>query len=109
MAARVLTSRVEGPLAGLTVGYESWLAGKGICRRAIRDRLWQFRYLSEWLERRGLSAVDLDRRRAEEHLAERREAGCVGAGLAVKPGVAVGVSARDRRRAATYGGAGGAG
>jgi integrase/recombinase XerD len=77
MAARPLTSRVEGPLAGFAVGYESWLAAKGLCRRAIRDRIWQFWYLSEWLAGRGLSAADLDRRRAEEHLAERREAGCV--------------------------------
>lgn len=77
MAARRLTSRVEGPLAGFAVGYESWLAAKGICRRAIRDRIWQLWYLSEWLEGRGLSAADLDRRCAEEHLAERREAGLV--------------------------------
>ena len=62
-------------MAGFALGYESWLAAKGICRRAIRDRIWQFWYLSEWLERRGLSAADLDGRRAEEHLAERREAG----------------------------------
>jgi integrase/recombinase XerD len=77
MGARPLTSRVEGPLAGFAVGYESWLAAKGICRRAIRDRIWQFWYLSEWLGDRGLSAIDLDRRCAEEHLAERREAGRV--------------------------------
>lgn len=77
MAARPLTSRVEGPLAGFAVGYESWLAAKGICRRAIRDRIWQFWYLSEWLGGRGLSAADLGRCRAEEHLAERREAGCI--------------------------------
>ena len=77
MAARPLTSRVEGPLAGFAAGYESWLAAKGICRRAIRDRIWQFWYPSEWLEVQGLSAGDLDRRRAEEHLAERRAAGRV--------------------------------
>lgn len=56
MAARPLTSTVEGPLAGFAVGYESWLAAKGICRRAIRDRIWQLCYLSEWLESRGVAA-----------------------------------------------------
>lgn len=77
MAARRLTSRVAGPLAGFAAGYEVWLAGRGICRRAIRDRLWQLWYLSEWLDGRGLLAGDLDQGRAEEHLAERRAAGCV--------------------------------
>ena len=77
MAARRLASRVVGPLAGFAAGYEVWLAGRGICRRAIRDRLWQFWYLSEWLDGWGLAAGALDRRRAEEHLAERRGAGCV--------------------------------
>lgn len=72
MAARPLTSRVEGPLAGFAVGCESWLAAKGICR-AIRDRIWEFWYLSEWLESRGLPVGDLDRHHAEEHLAERRD------------------------------------
>jgi integrase/recombinase XerD len=64
-------------LAGFAAGYESWLAAKGICQRAIRDRIWQFWYLSEWLDGRGLSVADLDRRLADEHLAQRREAGCV--------------------------------
>jgi len=77
MAARLLTSRVEGPLAGFAAGYASWLVAKGICRRAVGDRVWQFWYLSEWLERQGLSAGDLDQRCAEEHLAARREAGLV--------------------------------
>lgn len=72
-----MSSRVPGPLAGFAAGYDVWLAGRGICRRAIRDRLWQFWYLSEWLDALGLSAGDLDRRRTEEHLAERRAAGCV--------------------------------
>jgi integrase/recombinase XerD len=77
MAGQMLSSRVPGPLAGFAAGYDVWLAGRGICRRAIRDRVWQFWYLSEWLDGRGLSAGDLDRRRAEGHLAERRETGCV--------------------------------
>jgi integrase/recombinase XerD len=77
MAAQRLTSRVEGPLAEFAAGYAVWLAGKGICRRAIRDRVWQFWYLNEWLQSKGLSAGDLDRCRAEEHLSERRDVGCV--------------------------------
>ena len=81
MGARKLTSRVEGPLAEFAAGYESWLAAKGICRRAIRDRIWQFWDLSEWLDGRGLSAAELDRRCAAEHLAERREAGLVERGM----------------------------
>jgi hypothetical protein len=66
MAARRLTSRVAGPLAGFAAGYELWLAGRGICRRAIQDRLWQFWYLSEWLDGRGLAAGALDGRRVED-------------------------------------------
>jgi hypothetical protein len=77
MGARRLSSRVTGPLAGFAAGYDLWLEGRGICRRAVRDRLWQLAYLSEWLDGQGLSAGDLDRRRAEEHLAERRAADCV--------------------------------
>jgi integrase/recombinase XerD len=77
MAARRLTSRVVGPLAEFAAGYDVWLDGRGLCRRAVRDRLWQFAYLSEWLDGEGLSAGDLDRRRAEEHVAGRRAAGCV--------------------------------
>jgi integrase/recombinase XerD len=77
MGAQRLSSRVTGPLAGFAACYEVWLEGRGICRRAIRDRLWQFWYLSEWLDGQDLSAGDLDRRCAEEHLAERRAAGCV--------------------------------
>ncbi|MGO9976683.1 MAG: tyrosine-type recombinase/integrase [Solirubrobacteraceae bacterium] len=68
-------------MAGFAVGYESWLAGTGICHRAVQDRIWQFWNLSEWLERQGLSAADLDRRRADAHLAERRAAGLVVRGL----------------------------
>ncbi|MEA2374259.1 MAG: hypothetical protein QOD53_722 [Thermoleophilaceae bacterium] len=77
MAGQRLTSRVTGPLGEFAGGYDAWLERRGICRRAIRDRLWQFWYLSEWLDGRGLSPSDLDRRRAEQHLAERRVAGCV--------------------------------
>lgn len=77
MAGRSLTSRVEGPLAGFAAGYAEWLAGRGICRRAIRDRIWQLWYLSEWLAGQGLSAADLDRPRTEEHLVDRRAAGRV--------------------------------
>lgn len=109
MAARSLTSRVEGPLAAFAVGYESWLAAKGICRRAIRDRIWQFWYLSEWLESRGLPVGDLDRHHAEEHLAERRGQGCLERGTPIESAVAAGISARDRRRAAKRGVAGGTG
>lgn len=77
MAGRSLTSRVEGPLAGFAAGYAEWLAGRGICRRAIRDRIWQLWYLSGWLAGQGLSAADLDRPRTEEHLVDRRAAGRV--------------------------------
>lgn len=75
MGARRLSSRVTRPLAGFAAGYDLWLEGGGLCRRAVRDRLWQLWYLSEWLDGEGLSAGDLDRRRAEEHLAGRRAAG----------------------------------
>jgi hypothetical protein len=77
MAGQRLSSRVPGPLAGFAAGYDIWLEGRGICRRAVRDRLWQLAYLSEWLDGQGLSARDLDRRCTEKHLAERRVAGCV--------------------------------
>ncbi len=77
MAGQRLSSRVPGPLAGFAAGYDVWLEGRGICRRAVRDRLWQLAYLSEWLDGQGLSARDLDRRCTEKHLAERRAAGCV--------------------------------
>lgn len=77
MAGRRVASRVAGPLAGYAAGYDRWLEGWGICRRAIRDRLWQFADLSVWLDGQGLSAGELDRRRAEQHLAERRAADCV--------------------------------
>jgi integrase/recombinase XerD len=77
MAGQRLSSRVPGPLAGFAPGYDIRLEGRGICRRAVRDRLWQLAYLSEWLDGQGLSARDLDRRCTEKHLAERRAAGCV--------------------------------
>jgi hypothetical protein len=77
MGAQKLSSRVPGPLAWFAAGYELWLEGRGICWRAVRDRLWQLWYLSEWLDGQDLSVGDLERHRIEEHLAARQAAGCV--------------------------------
>jgi hypothetical protein len=66
-----------GSVGRVRRGYELWLEGRGICRRAVRDRLWQLWYLSEWLDGQNLSVGDLDRHRTAEYLAARQAAGCV--------------------------------
>lgn len=77
MAGRRLVESVPGPLAAFAVGYDRWLTAQGLCPRAVRDRIWQLSYLSEWLVGQGLSPGELDRCRAKEHVAGRRAAGCL--------------------------------
>jgi len=68
---------VSGPLAPYASALEHWLTSRGYARGTIGHKLWQLDQLSCWLERQGITAVELTPERVDEFLRARRAAGRV--------------------------------
>jgi len=62
-------------LAAYAPGYRAELIARGYSLHAVRLRLWQLDHISRWLERDGLTAVELTPARVVVFLAERRARG----------------------------------
>ena len=75
MASRLWVPVASGPLAPYAAGYGVWLAARGYSRWTVAHRLWQLDLLSRWIEREGLSPVELTRERVEAFLVTRRAGG----------------------------------